>query len=83
MFKSTKKAYVYFQPEQSPDSTDNRDEERVDDHQLCLFVMWNDATIAEYVASTCPRNIFEYTVEIRQVIHHVIKIIKYLLDIGI
>ena len=66
MFKSTKKAYVYFQPEQSPDSTDNRDEERVDDHQLCLFVMWNDATIAEYVASTCPRNIFEYTVEIRQ-----------------
>ena len=56
-------SFHYPQPEQSSDERD--EEERLDEHQLCLFVMWNDATIAGYVASTCPRNIFEYTVEIR------------------
>ena len=56
-----------MQPEQSPngDRGDDEDDERVDEQQLCLFVMWNDATIADYVASACPRNNFEYTVEIR------------------
>ena len=52
-----------MQPEQSANGDD--EDERVDEQQLCLFVMWNDATIADYVASACPRNIFEYTVEIR------------------
>ncbi len=41
------------------------DDDDSNEHQLCLTVKWNDASIAEYITSVCKtRNIFEYTVEI-------------------